>query len=308
MFAVHSLEGWLINMSNPYKTRAGGATVTVFVPYDCNNHCPFCINKQEYEDCTGFSLEAILRSIRTMDEIMPACDFVFTGGEPLANLDALQQMLDAIPPTHKIYINTTFPVQQQHSAEEMIAFTEKNKDKITCMNISRHLVKYVEESPDEVIGRIACRTRINCVLYKHYPADKLQAYVERFLPYGIPIQFRYDYTATTPENLYDEKDDRILADLRRMFTYKGLDGCRMRNGFHFEYKGLHLTYHKTLPYSTIVETGEDGVTYDILYDILIKQNGDIHSDWTGVMLDVEKYRHVTFEPYDLRVLNGTIDF
>lgn len=63
------------------------------------------------------------------------------------NLDALQQMLDAIPPTHKIYINTTFPVQQQHSAEEMIAFTEKNKDKITCMNISRHLVKYVEESP-----------------------------------------------------------------------------------------------------------------------------------------------------------------
>ena len=83
MFAVHSLEGWLINMSNPYKTRAGGATVTVFVPYDCNNHCPFCINKQEYEDCTGFSLEAILRSIRTMDEITPACDFVFTGGEPL---------------------------------------------------------------------------------------------------------------------------------------------------------------------------------------------------------------------------------
>ena len=308
MFAVHSLEGWLINMSNPYKTRAGGATVTVFVPYDCNNHCPFCINKQEYEDCTGFSLEAILRSIRTMDEITPACDFVFTGGEPLANLDALQQMLDAIPPTHKIYINTTFPVQQRYSAEEMIAFTEKNKDKITCMNISRHLVKYVEESADEVIGRIACRTRINCVLYKHYPADKLPASVERFRPYGIPIQFRYDYTATTPENLYDEKDDRILADLRRMFTYKGLDGCRMRNGFHFEYKGLHLTYHKTLPYSTIVETGEDGVTYDILYDILIKQNGDIHSDWTGVMLDVEKYRHVTFEPYDLRVLNGTIDF
>ena len=26
------------------------------------------------------------------------------------------------------------------------------------------------------------------------------------------------------------------------------------------------------------------------------------------MLDVEKYRHVTFEPYDLRVLNGTLDF
>ncbi len=69
---------------------------------------------------------------------------------------------------------------------------------------------------------------------------------------------------------------RFCRDLKQQFTHKGLDGCRMRNGFHFEYKGLHMTYHKTLPYSTIVETGEDGVTYDILYDILIKQNGDLH--------------------------------
>ena len=81
-------------MSNPYKTREGGATVTVFVPYDCNNHCPFCINKKEYADCTGFSLDAILDSIRTMDAITPRCDFVFTGGEPLANLEALQKMAD----------------------------------------------------------------------------------------------------------------------------------------------------------------------------------------------------------------------
>ena len=233
---------------------------------------------------------------------------MFTGGEPLADLDALQRMLDAIPTTHKVYINTTFPAQETTSFEEMLAFTERNKGKITCMNISRHLVHYVEESPDEILGKIACPTRINCVLYKNYPADKLIAYVERFLPYNIPIQFRYDYTETTPENLYEQDNDKILRDLKRLFTYKGLDGCRMRNGFHFEYKGLHMTYHKTLPYSTIVETGDDGITYDILYDILIKQNGEIHSDWTGVKLDVEKYRHVTYEPYDLRVLDGTIDF
>ena len=295
-------------MTHPYKTREGGATVTVFVPYDCQNHCPFCINKQEYADCTGFSLEKIIDSIHTLDAITPRCDFVFTGGEPLADLNALQRMLDAIPTTPKVYINTTFPVQEHTTLDEMVAFTERNRDKITCMNISRHLQKYVEESPDEVLGRIACRTRINCVLYKRYPADKLPAYVERFLPYGIPVQFRYDYTETTPENLYDEEHDQILHDLRRLFTYKGLDGCRMRNGFHFEYKGLHLTYHKTLPYSTIVEMGEDGVTYDILYDVLIKQNGEIHSDWTGVKMDVNAYRKVVYEPYDLHVINGTIDF
>ena len=295
-------------MSHPYKTRAGGATVTIFVPYDCQNHCPFCINKKEYADCTGFSVDKIIESIRTLDAITPGCDFVFTGGEPLSDLNALQRMLDAIPATHNVYINTTFPAQPHTSFDEMIAFTEHNKNKITCMNISRHLVKYVEESPDEVLGRIACRKRINCVLYKKYPADKLPSYVERFLPYHISVQFRYDYTATTPENLYEEDNDPILQDLRRLFTYKGLDGCRMRNGFHFEYKGLHMTYHKTLPYSTIVETDENGVTYDILYDVLIKQNGDIHSDWTGVLMDVDAYRKVVFEPYDLHVINGTIDF
>ena len=50
-------------MNHPYKTRERGATVTVFVPYDCKNHCPFCINKEEYADMTGFSLEKICESI-----------------------------------------------------------------------------------------------------------------------------------------------------------------------------------------------------------------------------------------------------
>jgi hypothetical protein len=297
-------------MIHPYKTRAGGATVTVFVPYDCQNNCPFCINKREYADCSGFSLPAIIESIRTMDGITPYCDFVFTGGEPLANLDALQQMLDVIPTTHKVYINTTFPVQSHTTLEEMLAFTERNREKITCMNISRHLQKYVEESPDEVIARIACPTRINCVLYKHYPADHLIPFCERWLRIpGANIQFRFDYTETTPDNLYDVEHDQIIKDLSSIATYRFLDGCRMRCGFHFDYKGMELVYHKTLPYSTIIETDpENGVEYDILYDILIKQNGEIHSDWSDavredVHLDIEGYRNVKFEPYDLRRLD-----
>ena len=293
-------------MTHPYKTREGGATVTIFVPYDCRNHCPFCVNKQEYAHAEGFSVEAILKSIAVMDEITPRCDFVFTGGEPFANLKALQRMLDAIPTTHKVYINTTFPVQPGCSAEEMIAFTERNRDKITCINVSRHLQRYVEESPDEVVAAIATPKRINCVLYKNYPAEQLVPYMERFrkIP-GASIQFRFDYTATTPDNLYEEESDKILQDLKTIARYTGLDGCRMRCGFHFDYKGMELTYHKTLPYSTIVETDPaDGVTYDILYDILIKQTGEIHSDWTGVVMDVPAYEKVVFEPYDLKWLEG----
>ena len=295
-------------MNHPYKTREGGATVTIFVPYDCKNHCPFCINKEEYGDMTGFSLEKIVQSIRRMDAITPKCDFVFTGGEPFADIKKLQIMLDEIPTTHRVFINTTLPVSKCQTEEDILAFAERNKHKITCINVSRHMQHYVVESNDSLLARLPVPFRINCVLYKNYPADKLTEYVERWRKYNIPIQFRYDYTETTPENLYEEEHDKILQDLKKQFTYRGLDGCRMRNGFHFEYKGLHMTYHKTLPYSTIEEKGPDGVTYDILYDILIKQNGEIHSDWTGVKMDVDAYRRVVFEPYDLKVLNGTIDF
>ena len=289
-------------MANPYKTREGGATVTVFVPYDCRNNCPFCINKQEYADMSGFSLEKICESIERLDGITPYCDFVFTGGEPMANLDALQVMLDKIPTTHRVFINTTLPVFEDQSEEDVLAFFERNKDKITCVNISRHMQKYVQESPDELIARLPVPRRVNCVLYKKYPAEQLPAFVERWKGKGVSIQFRYDYTDTTPENLYRTEDDNILHDLKRFFTYRGLDGCRMRNGYHFEHDGLEITYHRTLPYSTIVETDENGVTYDILYDVLIKQNGDIHSDWTGVLMDVDAYENVVFEPNDQRWL------
>lgn len=285
-------------MANPYKTREGGATVTVFVPYDCRNNCPFCINKQEYADMTGFSLEKICQSIRRMDGITPRCDFVFTGGEPMSNLESLQIMLDCIPATHRIFINTTLPVFAGQPQEEILDFLGRNKDKITCVNISRHMQHYVEESPDDLIGRLPVPARVNCVLWRNYPAEKLPAFVERWKGKGVSIQFRYDYTDTTPENLYREEDDKILHDLKHYFTYHGMDGCRMRNGYHFSYDGVEITYHKTLPYSTIVEEGPDGVTYDILYDVLIKQNGDIHSDWTGVMMDVDAYERVVFEPDD----------
>jgi len=294
-------------MNYPYKTREGGATITIFVPYDCRNHCPFCINKGEYANLDGFSVEKICQSIERMNAITPNCDYVFTGGEPFANLDSLQQMLDKIPPTHKIYINTTLPVSEHQSEEDIVAFVRQNREKITCINVSRHMQRYVVESNDLLLTRLSVPFRINCVLYQDYPAQDLIPYLDRFgkIP-GASIQFRFDYTATTPDNLYEEADDRILQDLKKIAFYTGLDGCRMRCGFHFDYHGLEMTYHKTLPYSTIVEQDpRSGVIYAILYDILIKQNGNIHSDWDGTPLDVDAYRSAVFEPYDLKWLAQT---
>ena len=167
-------------MKHPYKTREGGATVTIFVPYDCKNHCPFCINKGEYADMTGFSLEKICRSIERMDAITPDCDFVFTGGEPFANLESLQVMLDKIPTTHKVYINTTLPVSEHQSEADILAFAERNRHKITCINVSRHMQHYVVESNDGLLSKLPVPFRVNCVLYENYPVDQLVPYLERF--------------------------------------------------------------------------------------------------------------------------------
>ena len=293
-------------MANKYMTREGGATVTVFVPYDCNNHCPFCINKQEYQHMEGFSVEKVCESIRMFHEITPKCDFVFTGGEPFANPDGLQVMMDCVPEGHRVFINTTLPVSDLFPEERIIEFTRVNKDKITCINVSRHMVHYVEESNDSLLARLHVPVRINCVLFAGYPLDDIKAFAERFRKYNLPIQFRADYTITTLDNLYKREGDEILEDLMANFTYLGLDGCRIRCGYHFDNNGQHIAYHRTLPYSTITEE-IDGETYDILYDVLIKQNGDPHSDWTYVPLDVEAYRNVRFEPYDLKVLEGRVE-
>lgn len=137
-------------------------------------------------------------------------------------------MLDEIPTTHKIYINTTLPVSEYQSEEDILTFLEKNKEKITCVNVSRHMQHYVVESNDDLLARLPVPFRVNCVLYKNYPVKDLVPYLERFhkIP-GASIQFRFDYTATTRENLYEEEHDKILHDLKEVARYTGLDGCRM---------------------------------------------------------------------------------
>ena len=207
-------------------------------------------------------------------------------------------MLDIIPSTHRIFINTTIPVMKNYTADEVVAFLNRNKDKITCVNVSRHIFKYVEEGDDDIFDRIEVKKRINCVLYGKYTREKVIEFIKRFQAHGLPIQFRYDYTTTTPENLYDEGADDIFAMLCSIVPCTFAEGCRIRCNYEFGDGNPVISYHRTLPYSTMT-VEKDGVEYDVLYDIIIKQNGDIHSDWTGVMLDVDKYRDVVYEPYDL---------
>jgi hypothetical protein len=317
-----------------YITRKGGATVTVFVPYDCNNHCPFCINKAEYADRSKFKYEEVIRSIKIMSVMAPECDFVFTGGEPLANCLELEKMLIAVhqPETkHKVFINTTLPTTDEIGVLASYLNFWYKKGWITGVNVSRHLRKYVEECNDEIFDLLDFEPRINCVLYNLDLLDKdlnnkLINFVKRFREITGYIQFRKDYVVTTLENLYDEDGDEILNLLKETFVYKGSFGrYRMRVGYEFDFEGYKITYHKTLPYSKLPALYKEGTKDEIprgdlqtnvgtfvLYDIIIKQDGSIKEDWDTCSsitftnrksdviakeLNLNAYRKVKYEDY-----------
>ena len=102
-----------------YIVPKNGATVTIFAPYDCGNNCPFCVNKKEYKENPNFNLVEVVNSIIRMDWITPNCDYVITGGEPLADLYKFERIVLTIRAlnlngsNHKLFINTTLPIKRE---------------------------------------------------------------------------------------------------------------------------------------------------------------------------------------------------
>ncbi len=250
-----------------------GPTVTMFVPYDCNNCCPFCVNKEEYRDTSGFDLERCYRALDLMDAIYPHNDIVLTGGEPLADLDALERILNHIKPGHHVYINTTLPTNEDQDIHKVAEVLNRNKDKISCVNVSRHLKHYVKECSDEIFDLLEVRHRINCVVFQDAKdpetRERLLRVLERFE--GHEIQLRANYSKLTLDNVFDTEEDDLFHLISDICEYKGaLEKELFRTGFLFRYKNSRITYHKTLPYSKI--GGRVG-------DIIIRQTGEIYDDW-----------------------------
>lgn len=250
-----------------------GPTVTLFVPYDCNNACPFCVNKKEYRDTSSFDLERCYRSLDLLDRIFPHNDIVLTGGEPLAELDTLGDILSHISETHNVYINTTLPVPDDSSIEEIAAKLNRYADRISCMNVSRHLKHYVKECDDAIFDLLDFKHRINCVVFEDasLPAtgEKLETFLNRFK--GHSIQLRANYSDLTLDNVFDTDNDKLFDLINELADYRyALEKERFRTGFVFDRDGSEITYHKTLPFAKV-----DG----IVGDIIIRQTGRIYDDW-----------------------------
>ena len=288
-----------LNQYKPeYIMGRSNLALTIFVPYDCPNHCPFCTSKSEYNNTENFNIEKIIKSLKKVADLTQIKDIVITGGEPFADLTKLQYLLDHCKHYHKnIYINTTLPVRDEKEADDIFNFILRNQRIISGLNISRHMCIKTNLEDDSLIQRIYENTslpiRINSVLIGvKAELNKVKEFIYKYQPFVNSINFRGDYT-----KVKNQEDLRtlnhplldVLFNLPELY-YLGSGGCLVCNNDDFAFdtssKTIYVSLHRGYEYSC-VKKGK----YYILNDIIIKQDGRILCDWDGEELDVKELKN-----------------
>ena len=208
--------------------------LTIFIPVDCKNNCPFCTSKAEYKTNKP-NLAKVIRAIKHVAEYdIPFKDIVITGGEPFADIDTLDciiSLLEDYFPDQKCYVNTSLP---KNTLEEAIKYINDSYY-IDGINVSRHLKEIFSEkvASDDDIARIKVSKHLNCVLFKEDVSDEdLINYCDRMCGLGQPT-FRADYRTITQENLHSF-EHKLFKKLDRLFGYVGSTQCHVCHTDRFE--------------------------------------------------------------------------
>ena len=257
-----------------YKIGRNNLAATIYVPYDCDNNCPFCTSKIEYRQHfpnVGRSVQA-LKSLVDNPLIQ---DIVFTGGEPLANMTILKMLVDITRNKGKnVFINTTFP---KDSHDSLFYLLEEGN--VSGINISRHESSYEQDSklfyniaPDWLISKISVPVKINAVVTNVDSfITKLPAMINRWNKPNIRLCIRHDFRTTTFTNLHTLTDDPILNYLIQNYSFESHTFCDVCDTVNFE-EGI--SYHRGMEHSSI----KMGDTV-IVNDIIVFPDGFIAYDW-----------------------------
>lgn len=290
-------------MTDNYLTT-GNPTVSVMIPWDCKNNCPFCVSKKEYQTYE-MNVDRVRNSLDKMLRNNYWCDVVFTGGEPLANLSELNNLLNIVKikqadnkSRHHVYINTSLPPSSTAEFGRLCSWLKENESYIDGLNISHHLKNWTHTTDDfdeklEILNELTS-VRLNCVLYGNPTRVEIVDYINKYAyNYNYKIQFRKDYTTVTEENLYQFDSDRYYRLFKELSEEVKCPNVKIEgSNFRWNYRFLpNCSYHVTLPYSTM-EVMHEGEYYQHINDIIIRPNGDITTDWNdyGEKLDIEKWR------------------
>ena len=249
--------------------------VTIFVPWDCGHHCPFCTTKAEYE--TKYPADKLDyffgRQKNSVSHIL-AYDFcddvVITGGEPLADIPRLMELIEVVRRGERshlnVYINTSLNLtdEQADAAVRFLSSSVENVVDGISVSLPYADVSMTNARGYALLGRFMreCRKewrydwiRVNSVVRGNESPEQLRRFVKDVLALekgSLPgiwsINLRRDYTTCTQANLNDCEDPtfRTLMSMEDM-PYKGGGGCLVcRNDVFWPGNDLvhRLIYHR----------------------------------------------------------------
>lgn len=245
--------------------------VNVFVPYDCYFHCPFCTTKEWYKDINiGKWWESFNRVLRNKPKVI-----MLTGGEPITDLEFLDQILVAIDKSNfpakqtSVYVNTSF-IGATGYLEKAACVLIDHHMSIKGINISRH--KPSEISHREWLrGIIPIRVNILIQGENFNPVEHIKFWAGKH----VEISFREDYKNVTQASLFDFSSP-VLKYLTENCILQSTNYCHFCNNLTFwdARNNLSIRYHRGLPYTS----AKIGTLAEHM-EAILAPNGELYSDW-----------------------------
>lgn len=266
-------------MKTTFVSGRHNLALTVMVPFDCPNNCPFCESKKEYATNRP-NLNKVLNTMELFfkkNNTLEVPEVVITGGEPMADIRALYAIINTIPSDKDIYINTTLIKRNFDAFVDLV----NNHPQIKGINVSRHCTTYEEDRKtlhgivtDNEISRIKKSVRINCVI-KDRKHSFFRGVIARWERTDVELSFREDFNEMTEEALHNPYS-HSLPYVATVKEYLDHTFCKVCDTTVFcSSRGLIIRYHKGLK-NTFINLGKN--KYEI-NDIIIRQDGSIFCDW-----------------------------
>jgi organic radical activating enzyme len=269
-------------MDYNYVCGRSNLALTIFVPYDCDNNCPFCTSKIDYRDTSKFvSARKMAGEAMLILKNEPMIkDVVITGGEPftVSHLSDLETLLKAVcNKGRRVYINSTLPTNSPEDIKKVCNVISKYN--IDGINVSRHISVKVNAN-DNLLDAInhwkLCHIRVNSVLYgDNITIDDIKNFISKYGKYG-EIQFRADYRKVVSYDDLKGFDAFCLELAANGFKYAFGGGCQVCNTDRFLYDNkYYIAYHRGFQNSLLkIENNL------IVNDIVMFQNGKTYVDWS----------------------------
>jgi organic radical activating enzyme len=230
------------------------------------------------------SLPKVLMSLESMC-LTGIREVVVSGGEPFANLEGLEQILQ-VTSKHgkKVFINTSFP--KGIETKDAIDLISKYRRNLCGINVSRHVETVFRDDDAAFLSEVNSwvPVRINRLVdedsHDKISVRELEDLVGVASKFSSSLNFRWDYRKLSEEQLHTINN----AFLGHLFeapslSYVRSGGCLVCDTFVFHYSRLgdtpyEVRFHRGLP-STFIRKGN----YGFINDIVVFPDGTVRLDW-----------------------------